>query len=189
MLASRGDVANALGIDGEDDMTSSQQARVDGLLERVSSVVARESGRMFGDTFTVGRIVIDGRVYLPDAVVDEAVTVSDRCGAEVASETDAPGWIRVSRDGRPLPSGESVTVTFTAEQAPQSVVALVAAVVARHLTVEPDSPEAKAVELVAGPNRWRGADWASSTALLTGDELREVRAMRLRVPSFIVHRI
>lgn len=191
MLASRADVAAALGLDNAEALSASQQARVDGLLERVSGVVAREANRDFTPGEVMVRLlVIDGRVHLPDADTEQDITVTDAESNPVDSETDAPGWIRVARNGTPIVTGQPLMVTYTRQEVPGAVAQLVAGVVARHLTVEPGSPESQATDITAGAEyRWRGAEWVSSTALFTADELSEVRSYRSHIPNVVIHRL
>lgn len=188
MLASRADVAAALGLEDEDALSEPQQARVDALLERVSSSVTREAQRDFTPgPMTVQVLVIDGRIYLPDMTEVTNVTTAE---GEVAAESDVPGWFTVSRNGTPLLSGDRVTVEAVRGSVPDGVKALVAGIVARQLTVEPGSPESKAVELTAGTHyRWRGADWVYSTSLLTSAERAEARNYRSTMPNIIIHQL
>lgn len=67
MLASPADVAHALGLEDENELTASQQARVEGLLERVSRRFQREAGRtLTAGAVTVRALTVEGRVHLPD---------------------------------------------------------------------------------------------------------------------------
>lgn len=166
-------------------MSESQKARVDALLERVSGSVAREAGR----SFTTGpvesqMIVTDSRVYLQQVASVESVV--DLGGVEIDSELSGE-WLTVTRNGCHVPSGERLIVEYTRAAVPAGVVALVAGVTARHLTMEP--ADAKVVESTAGPFRTKFADWVSDTALLTGDEIAEARAYRNLIPSTIIHRL
>lgn len=187
-LASRSDVADALGLSDENDLSTSQQSRVDGLLERVSSMVEREVQR----TFTPGAveaqmIVTDGRIYLQQVDSVESVTDLD----ESAVDFELIGeWLTVTLDGCRIPSGERLMVSWTRGPVPAGVVSLVAGVVARLLTVSPGSPESMATDITAGADfRLRMADWASSTSLMTPDEVAEARSLRNPIPNTIIHRL
>lgn len=184
-LASRSDVAAALGLSNEDALSASQQSRVDGLLDRVSGIVEREAQR----SFTPGpveaqMIVTDSRVFLQQVATVESV--SDLSGGEIVGDLSGE-WLTVARNGCHVPSGERLIVEYTRAAVPAGVKALTAGVVARHLTVEP--VEAKTVESTAGPFRTKFADWVSDTALLTGDEIAEARTYRNPIPNTIIHRL
>ncbi|OMC44710.1 hypothetical protein A5742_27440 [Mycolicibacterium fortuitum] len=189
MLASRADVAAALGLADADSLSESQQARVDALLERVSGSVSREANRDFTPGAVQVRVlVIDGRIYLPDA--ESVTTVTDVDGAELDCDADVPGWFVVSRNGCRLLTGDPVVVDFVRVDVPAAVSGLVAGIAARHLSVEPGSPESMATDITAGADfRLRMADHVSSTALLTADEECEARGFRSKLPNVIVHRL
>lgn len=190
MLASSADVAAALGLEDENELTASQQARVEGLLERVSRVFQREAGRTFtAGSVTVRALTVEGRVHLPDPPTGTSVTVTDLCG-ETLEGVIEDDYVDIARNGCPVPTGVIVLVQYTRDAPPAAVVAAVAGIVARHLTIEPGSPEAISTDLTAGADyRQRLADWVSSTALLTDDELAEARSYRYPVPNVIIHRL
>lgn len=190
MLASSADVAAALGLDDENGLTASQQARIEGLLERVSRLFQREAGRTFtAGSVTVRAHVVDGRVYLPDPPTGTSVTVTDLCGESIDGAIEY-NYVNVTRNGSRIPTGEIVHVQYTRDAPPAAVVAAVAGIVARNLTVEPGSAEAMSTDLTAGADyRQRFADWVSSTDLLTESELAEARSYRYPVPNVIIHRL
>lgn len=189
MLASRATVAAALGLPTEDALSASQEARVDGMLERVSAAVAREANRNFTPGPVQVRVLtIDGRVYLPDMGSVESIT--DTEGASLDVSDDAPGWWAVTRNGTPLATGTPVVVDCTRQAVPAGVVQLVASATARNLTIEPGSPESQATDITAGADfRVRLANWTSSTAVLTRDEIYDARGYRLAMPSVTIHRM
>lgn len=190
MLASPADVAAALGLADENEFTDSQQARVEGLLERVSRVFQREAGRTFtAGSVTVRAHIVDGRVHLPDPPTGASVTVTDLEGESIDGVIE-DDYVNVTRNGCRIPTGEIVYVEYTRDEPPASVVSAVAAIVARNLTVEPGSVESQSTDITAGADyRQRLADWVSSTALLTRDELAEARSYRYPVPNVIIHRL
>lgn len=194
-LAAADDVAQALGLADAEALSASQSARVDGLLLRVSREFRREAERVFTPgTSTVRLLTVAGRVHLAETVTDvddiETVTYWDCRGVETELGFKLDGQdLIVDYNGSVLPSGVPVTVTYTSTAGvPDEVKAAVAAIVARHLTVDPNSAEAKATELAAGPFRTRYADWTSNHALLTEEECEEARSYRYPASSIIIQR-
>lgn len=191
-LAAADDVAHALGLEDADALSASQSARVDSLLLRVSREFRREAERVFTPgTTTVRLLTVAGRVHLTETVDEvEEVTYRDCRGEEVVLGFEVDGQdLIVDYNGQVLPSGIPVTVTYThTADVPDEVKATVAAIVARHLTVDPASAEAKATELAAGPFRTRYADWTSNHALLTPEECEQARSYRYPASSIIIHR-
>lgn len=186
MLADVDDVASALGLSSAEALTTGQQARVTALLERVSDEFQRVTGRLFTTGTTVVRgNVINGVVRLPGLVQDvNAVATTD--GDPVDFTDIGGGCVSVSVTGCPLPSGVQVVVSYTGGGVPAAVTALVADVVARHLTVEPG--EGKAVSMTAGPFTQRYADWVTSGALFTPAEMESVLTYRSSVPTVVIQR-
>jgi hypothetical protein len=194
-LASADDVAQALGLDDAAALSEAQGNRVDGLLARVSREFRREAERVFTPgTSTVRLLTVAGRVHLAETVTDvddiEEVTFRDCRGDEVTLGFELDGQdLIVDYNGSVLPSGVPVTVTYTSTaDVPDEVKASVAAIVARHLTVDPNSAEAKSTELAAGPFRTRYAEWTSNHALLTEGECEEARSYRYPASSIIIQR-
>jgi len=189
VLASRADVAQALGLDDENGLSESQANRVDALLERVSRLFAREAGRSFTPGLvTVRAAVVAGRVRLPDSSDGGTVAVEDLDGVALTAELDGL-YVDVARNGCALATGELVTVTYTRGETPESVTAAVAGIVARNLTVDPMSAEAQSTDISTLDFRQRLADWVSSTNLLTDEEIAEARSYRYPAPNVIVHRL
>lgn len=197
-LAVADDVALALGLADADALSTSQGLRVAALLSRVSREFRREAGRDTENGFTPGTttvrlLTVAGRVHLAETVEDvtdiASVTMRD-CYSEVvelAHELDGQDLI-VEHYGRRLPSGVPVTVTYThTADVPQDVVDAVAAIVARHLTVDP-STDGKIAEMQAGPFRQRNADWTTSTALLTEEECAQARSYRHPATAIIIQK-
>lgn len=87
--------------------------------------------------------------------------------------------------GHLYPTGVPVTVTYAhAAPVPQDVVDEVAAIVARHLTVDPES--AQVTQESAGPYSTRYADWVSDTSLFTEEECDIARSYRYPASSVII---
>lgn len=192
-LATANDVAQALGLASSSELSAAQSARVAGLLARVSREFRREAERDFTPGITTVRLLtVAGRVHLVETVesVDDvtSATMQDCYGDTVALDYALNGQqLVLEDDGYPLPSGVAVTVTYTHTAAvPDEVVATVAGIVARHLTVDPNSAAAQATDMAAGPFRTRYAEWTSATSLLTEQECAQARSYRYPGTSIII---
>lgn len=188
-LASAGDVALALGLEDEFAFSDSQRRRVDGLLERVSRRFRIEAERPFTPgTETVRLLAVAGKVRLPEQVTDVTSVTASRGTETLDLDYVLEGQTLVCEyAGCPVPTGVSVTVTYThSAEVPAAVVADVAAIVARHLSVEAD--EAKVVSETAGPYTTRYAEWVGSTGLFTEDECRTARSYRYPASTVVVHK-
>ncbi len=179
-LATPDDVARALGLEDAFALSESQSARVDDLLVRVSRKFCLEAGRPFTPgTDTVQLLSTAGSVRLPEPVagVGDVASVVLPSGDAVDYALESPSALVVSVCGRPVPSGVLLSVTYNhAGEIPAEVVADVAAIVARHLTVEPG--EGRVVAETAGPYNTRYADWVASSALFTKDDCETARSYR-----------
>lgn len=191
-LATADDVAHALGLADADALSTAQSLRVDALLARVSREFRREAERDFTPGSTALRLLtVAGRVRLPEPVTTiDDVELLDTLGDPVTIEHELDGQELVIRQGgRLLPSGIPVTVTYTHSGAtPDSVVADVAAIVARHLTVDPLSAQAQSTELSTDSYRQRFAEWVSKTELLTADECETARSYRYPGTAIIIQK-
>lgn len=187
-LASRSQVAAALGLGSEGALSAGQVARVDALIARVSAMVEREAQRSFTAGAVEARMIVtDSRIYLEQ--VGSVQSVTDM-GGDLVDHELVGGWLTVTRNGCHIPSGTQLAVEYTRGNPPAGVAGLVAGVVARLLTVEPGSPESQASDITAGADfRVRLADWVSSTAVMTPDEIAEARSFRSRIPNTIIHRL
>ena len=192
-LATADDVAKALGLEDGDSLSEAQSLRVDGLLARVSREFRREAERVFTPgTTTVRLLTVAGRVHLTETVEDveqvSSVTMRNEYGDTVAVDYVLDGQdLCLDVDGYPLHSGVEVTVTYTHDAAvPDDVVAAVAGIVARHLTLDPNL--GPVTEMYAGPFRQRYADWANKTALLTEEECELARTYRHPASNIIIQR-
>lgn len=189
-LAAADDVALALGLSDSDELTEAQSKRVAGLLARVSSEFRREAERVFtpGES-TVRLLTVDGRVRLAEPIAEvSSASMQDCDGTDVSLTTSVDGqFVELEYAGRRLGSGVPVTVTYThTTDVPDDVVATVASIVARHLTLDPNV--GPVTEMYAGPFRQRFADWANQTALLTADDVAAARAYRYPGSAVIVQR-
>lgn len=194
-LATANDVAHALGLANAAALSAAQTLRVTALLARVSREFRREAERNFTPgTTTVRLLTVAGRVHLAETVDDvtdvTSVTLRDCYNDEVELDYELDGQdLIVENNGWRLPSGVPVTVTYTHTAAvPAEVVASVAGIVARHLTVDPNSVAAQATEMSAGPFKTRYADWTSSTSLLTEEECSEARSYRYPGSAIIIQK-
>lgn len=173
-----------LGLVDADELSEAQQVRVVGLLERVSDEFQRLTGRLYTDGATRVRVgVVDGRAWFPGAA--DGVNSVELDGVEVDFE-QVGNSVSVTRNGCPVPTGEVVVVDYNGV-VPVAVTALVASIVARHLTVQPG--ESKVTSMVAGPFSQRFADWVSGTGLFTDDERESLCAYRIPVPSVVIQRL
>ena len=192
-LATADDVAKALGLEDGDSLSEAQSLRVDGLLARVSREFRREAERVFTPgTTTVRLLTVAGRVHLTETVesVDQiqSVTMKNCYGDTVNVDYVLDGQdLCLEVNGYPLHSGVEVTVTYehTAD-VPADVVAAVAGIVARHLTLDPNL--GPVTEMYAGPFRQRYADWVNKTALLTEEECEIARSYRYPASNIIIQR-
>jgi hypothetical protein len=189
-LATSDDVAHALGLEDADALSESQSLRVDALLSRVSREFRREAERSFTPgTSTVRLITVAGRIHLVEPVATvTSVTTPDCYGDAQTLDYEIDGQsLAVEQYGRALGSGIPVTVTYThTEEVPQDVVDAVAAIVARHLTVDPAT--GPVTEMSAGPFRQRFADWTNKTSLLTEEDCAVARSYRNPATNVIIQR-
>jgi hypothetical protein len=180
-----------LGLDDASAFDDAQTNRVDGLLVQVSRQFRREAEREFTPgTTTVRLLTVAGRVRLSEPI-SEVVTVAARdCYGEpvdVDHTLDGQELLIHYPGGHLYPSGVVATVTYThEEEVPEDVVAAVAGIVARHLSV--DSAAAQVVSETAGPYATRYANWVSDTSLLTEAECCTARSYRHPASTIIIQR-
>lgn len=194
-LATSTDVAHALGLANAAALSASQALRVAALLARVSREFRLEAERQFGSgTTTVRLLTVAGRLRLvePVSTVNDVDSVSmlDCYGDTVNLEYTLDGQtLLLEHNGCALPSGVQVTVVYThSGDIPEEVVAAVAAIVGRNLTVDPNSVAAQAVDLAAGPFRTRYADWTSNTSLLTEQDCELAKSYRYPGTAIIIQK-
>ena len=156
---------------------------------RVSRKFRREAEREFTPgTTTLKLLTIAGRLRLPEPIDEvETVTTADCDGnpVTVAHTVEGQELLIHYPSGHLYPSGVPVTVTYTHDaEVPQDVVDEVAAIVARHLTVDPQ--DAQVTQEAAGPYSTRYADWVSDTSLLTEEECCTARSYRYPGSAIII---
>lgn len=187
-LADADDVALALGLADSEGLSEAQARRVAPLLSRVSHEFRREADRVFTPgTSTLRLLTVAGRVRLVEPIgTVVSATMQDRDGTDLALSAVVDGqFLELEYAGRRLGSGVLVTVTYThTAPVPDDVVAAVAAIVARHLTVDPSM--GPVTEMSAGPFRQRLADWTNTSALLTADDCATARRYRYPGSTVIV---
>jgi len=163
---------------------------VDILLERVSREFRREAAREFAPgTSTVNLLTVGDRVRLADPAYSVAsVTTLDANNDALTVEYTVDGQDLILKyGGTPLWSGLTVTVTYTRTAAiPTAVVGEVAAIVARHLSVDPLSAQAQSTSLSTSDYGQRFAAWVSSRALLTPEECKLARTYRYPGSAIII---
>lgn len=190
-LATQYDVQDALGMSGDEELSESQAARVVPLLALVSRRFRLEAQRLFTPgTYTHTLRIHAGAVRL-DAVPDE---VSDVLVPGVAAPeyTVDRNWVLFTDWESKALNGlyASVTYTVTAE-VPDDVVAAVAGIVARALTVDPQSAVAQSTQLSTPDYSQSVAPWARSglVGVMNGDDVALARTYRYPVPPVIVHQM
>jgi hypothetical protein len=194
-LATADDVALALGLANAAALSTAQSLRVAGLLARVSREFRREAERDFTPgTTTVRLLTVAGRVHLAETVdsVDDvtSVTYTDCHGDtyELDYELDGQDLV-LEYSGHRLTSGIPVHVTYTHTAAvPADVVAAVAAIVARNLTVDPLSAQAQSTELSTDSYRQRFAEWVSKAKVFTEDDCETARSYRHPASAIIIQK-
>lgn len=178
-LASQEDVEASFGR----DLTSTEEARVGAILDKLSELFRRESGQQFtAGTSTVRLKVNGGRVYLTQRPVTAVASVVDDDGATV-EHTRKGQWLTV-----PKLSHEFVTVEYTHGGDVPDVVTLAIADAARQVL----SVSSKAAEGVTQYGETTGpfsqqstyATWAQGgAARLSPDDLALARSFRVKVPT------
>lgn len=189
-LATAEDVVEALGLEDVSDLSDSAQKRLEMELARVERAFIREAERDFASGLVrVQCTVVGGWVTLPDSPTnDTEPVVEDRDGTELTVLVNDGARLKVARNNWVLPSGTIVNVAYTAPEPPKAVVAAVASIVGRRLSVEPGSAEQKYSDLTAAVYRAKGAEWLTSTAVLTEDEKAEARSYRPVAGTVIIAR-
>lgn len=131
-----------------------------------------------------------GRVRTPEPITAVASVTMVSCGETVNVDHTVDGqWVVCEYRNRPVPSGVVVTVTYThSAEVSDDVVAEVAGIVARHLTVDPTSAEAQSVRLATDSFSQQFADWVSDTGLLTESECEMARSYRYPGSTVVIQR-
>lgn len=187
-LASLDDVAHALGLENQAALGADQVFRCGPLLTKISREFRREAGCQFSPGRTKVRLLtVAGRVSLPDGLGEDG-EVHSVTGIDGLSWTvDDDELVLAARCG--VGTGRRVTVDYTHnEPVPEEVVATVAAIVVRYLSVDPTSAVAQSTFLGSEHFQQRFADWVSSSVKLTGDDCDFARSYRSRPVTVIVQR-
>ncbi len=191
-LAAAVDVAHELGLEDDDALSSTQTARIPGLLIKASSTFRRLAGRQFTpDIYTHRCQVIGGRFRPLETPVVSVESVVDDSG-NVVAYTRSGDWFIVSGHHdtdasfacyRPegLSSGWFVTINYTGGGIPEDVRVTVAQIVARALNIDPDAATGlKAHDQTLGPisERKQFFDWAAESVPLTEEETAFAESFR-----------
>jgi len=188
-LATAADVAAALGLANADALTEAQTARVNPLLAKVSRRFRLEAQRSFTPgTYTHHLKIFAGMVRLEE-VPSEVVSVTVP-GVTDVSYTLVKNWLLFD-DWRSLRiNGQDAEVTYTwVAEVPADVVAAVADIVARNLTIDPSSAVAQSTSLSSQSFRQDMAEWASSGEIgMNGDDVALARSYRYPAPPTMILR-
>jgi len=168
MLADLVDVAVALGLGSETELSAAQVQRAPGLLASATALFQAEAGRRFvpGTYVQRMRVGVGGRLRLVETPVAGVESVVDDDGGLVAFSRDG-AWLRVDRHL----AGSFVTVTYSGGEIPASVRSAVANMVARALVfTDPETINLSSHEVSSGPFRERKqfSDWADRFGNATG---------------------
>lgn len=211
-LATEDDVATAAGVLAMADLPQSWQIRVEPVLAKVSRWFRAESQRIW----TPGVYSHYLRIQAGAVRLMEVPDVLHGLRIEGLPQLDW-GTVNVSEAGSgsgdpdPLPAyakleknwlrwddwhywrlnGRQVEVCYEWEaEVPAEIVACVADISARLLSVDPISAVAQSKSLVAGEFRQDVADWVSSGNVgFTSDDVALARSYRYPAPPAIVHRM
>lgn len=188
-LATAADVAAALGLADADALTEAQAARVNPLLAKVSRRFRLEAQRSFTPgTYTHYLKIFAGMVRLEE-VPSEVVSVTVP-GVTDVSYTLVKNWLLFD-DWRSLRiNGKDAEVTYKwVAEVPADVVAAVADIVARNLTIDPNSAVAQSTSLSSQSFRQDMAEWASSGEIgMNSDDVALARSYRYPAPPTMVLR-
>jgi hypothetical protein len=190
-LASAADVAAALGLVNAAALSSTQALRLPGVLALVSRRFRMEAQRLFTPgTYTHTLRLFGGRVRLeeiPSTVFEVAVSGVDGMPQPYAVESN---WIRFTNEWPDfLLNGHTATVTYAWDTpVPDDVVAAVAVIAARTLTVDPGSVIAQSKMLRTLDYTQEIANWANSgnAGIMTPDDVTLARSYRYPLPPSIV---
>lgn len=217
-LATEDDVANALGVASSSDLPQAMQIRMEQTLAKVSRRFRREAQRIFTPgTYAHTLRIHAGAVRLmevPSEIfgvqieglpqldwgtvnVDEAVSGSGSGDPDfplpdtTAAWVVEKHWLRWEDWHYWRLNGRRVEVCYAWDDAvPSDVVACVADIAGRILTVDPLSALAQSKSLSAGDFEQDVADWVSSgNRGFTEDDIELARSYRYSVPPAIVQRL
>ena len=189
-LAGLSDVAVQLGLPSDTAMSDNQTARASALLDRVSTLFAREAGRPFVAGVHTNRLRVSYDVYRTATVrLPEPPETVTRIVDDDGYEYDLSAWTVRGRElARPRRTRHKLsentrprwlTVTYSSVAGiPPGVVEAVASIVARYIrladTVGPGA--GAAVEMGAGAFRATFAEWATQSVHLTAEDVMTARS-------------
>jgi hypothetical protein len=188
-LATVADVAAALGLGLDADaLTEEQQARAIPLLAKVSRRFRLEAQRRFTPgTYTHYLKIFAGAVRLEE-IPSEVISV-EVPGVDDVSYSLVQNWITFDDYWLPEYTGKTAAVTYKwTALVPADVVATVADIVARNLTVDPNSVVAQSKALTAGRQYSQDvADWVSTGQVgMNDDDIMVAKSYRYPAPPSIV---
>lgn len=191
-LATVDDVSSALGLIGDNTLTQAQQARAIPLLALVSRRFRLEAGRVFTPgTYTHTFKIHRGAIRLME-------TPTEVTSVTVSGVTTQPGytverdWVLFDDWESQSLNGRDVTVVYSwTAEVPTAVVAAVASIVARTLTVDPNSIVAQASQLTTPDYSMSVAPWArdASVSAMSEDDIDLARSFRKPRAAPIVHQM
>lgn len=199
-LAQSDDVVEALGVNDISKLPSTMQIRMDGTLAKVSRRFRKEAQRIFTPgTYTHTLRMHAGAVRLmelPDAILRVAVAGA----SEIDWETGDPesihwklvdNWIEWNDWRSRRLNGAMVHVTYSwATPVDPDVVAAVADITGRNLTVDPLSAIAQSKMLMSRYHRQDMASWVSDGSTgFTRDDIKQAQSYRYPAPPIIVNRM
>ena len=188
-LATAADVAAALGLADESDLSDEQAVRVDPLLAKVSRRFRLEAQRSFTPgTYTHYLRIHGGAVRLEE--VPSQVTSVTVLGVTDLSYELLNNWL-VFDDWQSLRiNGQTAEIVYQWEaDVPADVVAAVADIVARNLMLDPKSVVAQSTSLQTKDYSQSMADWVSEGVVgMNGDDVTLARSYRYPAPPSVVLR-
>lgn len=198
-LATPTDVAKSLGLADATALSASMAARAPGELAKVSRRFRLESERLFTPgTYTHSLKIFAGMIRLqeiPDQVIGVTLEPGNPFGNVGITDADlvyevVGNWVRFENWYRWRLSGRYAAVTYSwATPIPEDVVAAVASIAARNLTVDPLSALPQSTDLMDGRRFRQGiADWVHSGNVtgMTAEDLELARSYRYPAPPMIV---
>lgn len=181
-LASISDVSNVLGR----DLTASEEARVDAILDKASELFRRRSGQTFTlDRSEVRLKVTAGRIYLPQRPVTTVHSVRDDDGNTIGW-TLFKQWLTLSIQ----PSAFAIVDYSHGGEVPDIVRLTIAEVAKKVLTIDPAAVSGVTQRgETTGPftEQFTYATWAQGgQTMLAPDDIALADSLRVRTPGTIV---
>lgn len=186
-LASESDVVDAMGR----DLTPTERARVDSILNKASEMFRRRSLQTFTPgTSTVRLRVTAGKVYLPERPLVSVTSVVDDAGVPVAYTLNDQ-WLTIAADSTSANSYSFVTVSYAHGGDVPDLVRLCIADLARTALLVPVSAVAGSVSHTETRGPFTVTDtyagWAQGGGVrLSPDDLALADSYRIRAPRIYV---